>query len=108
VTADGLPAVVRLDGELDVSRKDELRSALQNALQASSVLLDLAGVTYADSTALVELLHFCTDLKDSNVPVALLIETPQFARLIKYAGLDQAFAVFDERDDALAFLGAQA
>lgn len=105
---DGPSAVVRFDGELDVSRKDELRSALQSALQARSVLLDLAAVTYADSTALVELLHFCTDLKESNVPVALLIETPQFARLIKYAGLDQVFAVFDSRGDALAYLAAQA
>lgn len=106
--ANGSSVVVRLDGELDVSRKDELRAALKSAHQAHSVLLDLAGVTYADSTALVELLHFCTDLKESDVPVALLIETPQFARLIKYAGLDQAFAVFDDRDDALAYLAAQA
>ena len=101
------PAVVRLSGELDVSRKDELRSALQMALQAPSVLLDLADVTYADSTALVELLHFCSDLKDADVPVALLIEAPQFARLIKYAGLDQVFAVFDERDAAVAYLAAR-
>ncbi|HYK53893.1 MAG TPA: STAS domain-containing protein [Candidatus Eremiobacteraceae bacterium] len=108
MTTNGSPAVVRFDGELDVSRKDELRSTLQSALQAHSVLLDLAGVTYADSTALVELLHFCTDLKESDVPVALLIETPQFARLIKYAGLDQVFAVFDNRDEALAYLAAQA
>ncbi|HET9341962.1 MAG TPA: STAS domain-containing protein [Candidatus Eremiobacteraceae bacterium] len=101
-------AVVRLDGELDVSRKGELRSALQGALQARSVLLDLAGVTYADSTALVELLHFCNDLKAAHVPVALVIVAPQFARLISYAGLDQAFAVFVERDAALAYLAAQA
>lgn len=99
--------VVRLDGELDVSRKGELRSALQDALQARSVLLDLAGVTYADSTALVELLHFCTDLKGADIRIALLIGAPQFARLIEYAGLDQAFSVFDERDAALTYLGAQ-
>ena len=104
---DGATTVVRLQGELDVSRKDELRASLQSALQARCVLLDLAAVTYADSTALVELLHFCTDLKESDVPVALFIEAPQFARLIKYAGLDQAFAVFDSRDDALAYLAAQ-
>lgn len=104
--ADGESTVVCLNGELDVSRKAELRSALQDALQARSVLLDLAGVTYADSTALVELLHFCSDLKESDVPVALLIAAPQFARLIKYAGLDQAFAVFDQREAALAYLAA--
>lgn len=104
---DGRSTVVRLGGELDVSRKDELRSALQDALQARSVLLDLAGVTYADSTALVEILHFCSDLKDAAVPVALLIVAPQFSRLIEYAGLDQAFAVFHEKDAALAYLAAQ-
>jgi anti-anti-sigma factor len=108
VKPNGSPSVVQLHGELDVSRKDELRASLESALQARSVLLDLADVTYADSTALVELLHFCNDLKESDVPVALLIEAPQFARLIKYAGLDQAFAVFDSRDDALAYLAAQA
>jgi len=107
VKTDDAPAIVRLAGELDVYRKDEVRTALQSALQARSVLLDLAGVTYADSTALVELLHFCTDLKDANVPVALLIAAPQFARLIQYAGLDQVFAVFDERAAALEYLAAR-
>lgn len=96
--------VVRIVGELDISRKEELRVALSVGRQARAILVDLAEVTYADSTALSELLRFGADAKRAQVPVALVVVTPQFTRVMRYAGLDSAFAVFGDRDSALAFL----
>jgi anti-anti-sigma factor len=98
------PAEVRLAGELDISRKQELRDALRSAAGGAAVLLDLSGVTWADSTALAELLRFCTDLERRDVPVALVVVAPQFNRVIEYAGLRATFHVFDRRDDALGYL----
>src|SRR5579863_4095992 len=74
----GPPAEVKLAGELDISRKQELREALSSAANGKAVLLDLSGVTWADSTALAELLRFCTDLERRRIPVALVVVAPQF------------------------------
>ena len=100
--------IIRFAGELDISRRDELRGMLLATPPPSAVLLDLADVTYADSTALAELLRFCMTMKEADRPVALLVATPQFERVIQYAGLDQAFAVFRDREAARDYLGAGA
>ena len=96
--------VVRLTGELDIGRKTEIRQALSEPGDAPAVLLDLSEVTYADSIALTELLRFCADAQRDQRPVALVIKTPQFARLVQYAGLSDAFTTFDDTSAALAYL----
>lgn len=96
--------VVRLSGELEIGRKDEIRGALSAASGRTPVLLDLSDVTYADSIALTELLRFCSHAEREDRRSALVIQTPQFARLIQYAGLATVFKVFSNRADALAYL----
>jgi anti-anti-sigma factor len=98
--------VLRLTGELEVSRKDEIRRALQVDGTEAAVLVDMSQVTYADSTILAELLRFRGDAQRVDVPIALLIVSPQFARLIQYAGLSDAFDIFDTRSAALSHLSA--
>lgn len=95
---------IRLTGELEVSRKSEIRDALQRADHSGPFLVDLAGVTYADSTALTELLRFCVLAKRDGNPVAVVIQTPQFARLVQYAGLSGAFPIFGDTETALEYL----
>jgi anti-sigma B factor antagonist len=98
---------VELDGELEVGRKQEIRDAFSLRPGARGVLVDLSGVTYADSTALTELLRFCMSAQREKVPIAVVIRTRQFARLVQYAGLASAFRIFDEREEALAYLNAE-
>lgn len=98
--------VLRLSGELEVGRKDEIRKALHVDGSESAILIDLSPVTYADSTILAELLRFRAEAERLGVPIALLIESPQFARLIEYAGLNEAFFVFRTRSAALSHLSA--
>ena len=96
--------VIRLSGELEIGRKHEIRSALSASSDEGPVLLDLSDVTYADSIALTELLRFCAQAQREGRRPALLIQTPQFARLIEYAGLATVFKVFSNHADALAYL----
>lgn len=98
---------VQLDGELEVGRKEEIRDAFALRDGARGVLVDLSGVTYADSTALTELLRFCMTAQRENVAIAVVIRTRQFARLVQYAGLASAFRIFDEPKEALAYLNEQ-
>ncbi len=95
-------------GELDIARKQEIRNALAASDDAPDVLLDLGEVTYADSIALTELLRFCVNAERDGRPVALVIRTPQFARLIQYAGLASAFKIFDDNAAALEYLSERA
>ncbi len=99
---------VQLDGELEVGRKQEIRDAFTLRQGARGVLVDLSGVTYADSTALTELLRFCMAAQREKVPIAVVIRTRQFARLVQYAGLASAFRIFDEPGEAIAYLTEQA
>jgi anti-anti-sigma factor len=96
--------VISFSGELEISRKNEIRQALSEADGAAAVLLDLGEVTYADSIALTELLRFCVNARQDRRPVALVIRTPQFARLVQYAGLAEAFKIFDDLETARTYL----
>jgi anti-anti-sigma factor len=97
-------SVIRLTGELEIGRKDEITNALTLSGSESGILLDFSDVTYADSTSLAELLRFRDESSQANIPVAIVIGSRQFARLIQYAGLGHAFRIFDNRAAALSDL----
>lgn len=96
--------VVRLTGELEIGRRAEIAAALVLAGNESGVLLDFSEVTYADSTTLAEMLRFRDEAATAGTPVAILIGSRQFARLIQYAGLAHAFRIFEDRGEALTEL----
>lgn len=96
--------VIRLSGELELSRREEIRAALRVEGSESGILVDLFEVTYSDSSALSELLRFRNDAEEHHIPVAIVIGSKQFARLIQYAGLSYAFKIFDDRAQALTYL----
>ena len=96
--------VIRLTGELEIGRKAEIAAALVLGGGEIGVLLDFADVSYADSTSLAELLRFRAEAAKRDVPVAIVIGSKQFARLIQYAGLSHAFPIFQNRAEALTEL----
>ena len=104
MNVQGAIEVVRFTGELDIGRRSELRDGLSVGDTARAVLLDLSAVTYADSTALSELLRFNADAEARGVPVAMVVAAPQFERLIRYAGLYEVFSIFDDLGAALTYL----
>ena len=104
MSVGGSLRTIRLGGELDIARKNEIREALIREAGDRAVLIDLSEATYADSVALTELLRFCVTAQHDGVLVALVIRTPQFARVVQYAGLAGAFKIFDDRDAALEYL----
>jgi anti-anti-sigma factor len=98
--------VIKLTGELDIGRRDEIRAALHLAGDEAGMLIDFSEVTYADSTMLAQLLRLRTEATEQCIPLAIVIGSRQFARLIEYAGLSEAFAIFDTRAAALSHLAA--
>ncbi|MDQ2866686.1 MAG: STAS domain-containing protein [Candidatus Eremiobacteraeota bacterium] len=96
--------VVNLSGELDISRRNEIGAVLRVNGTETGILLDCHAVTYADSTALAELLRFRNEAEAADIPVAILVGSKQFARIIQYAGLGELFRLFDDRASALTYL----
>ncbi len=96
--------VLRLAGELDIGRREEIHGVFQLAPDARRVLVDLSEVTYADSTTLSELLRLRADAQAQDARIAIVIGSKRFARVIEYAGLGSAFAIFDDRGAALTYL----
>ncbi len=96
--------VISLAGELDIARRAEINAALHAKGTESALLVDCSEVTYADSTALAELLRFRNEATEKRVPVALLIGSTQFTRIIQYAGLNGVFQIFNDRASALTYL----
>ena len=99
-------AVIRLSGELEISRRDEISAALVVSGSESGILVDFSEATYADSTTLASLLRFRADAERLGVPIAVVIGSKQFERLIEYAGLAAVFRIFYERGPALTYLAA--
>jgi anti-anti-sigma factor len=98
--------VIKLVGELDVARKEELHAALVIPPSARAILLDMSEVSYADSTALTEMLRFSALAERERVPVAIVATSPQLNRIISYAGLNEVFKIFADRGEALRYLEA--
>lgn len=74
---------VRLEGELDISGLDALRSVLEQALVGSDdVVVDVAGLTFIDSRAISELLRFQLVAAAQSREVLLLRPSPAVARVI--------------------------
>jgi anti-sigma B factor antagonist len=94
--------VVRLGGELDLYNADQVRVALDGAIRDGTgrVVVDLAEVEFADSTALGVLLEARSKLSAGG----LLLAAPrdEIKRALEVSGLDRHLAVHGSVDAALA------
>lgn len=90
-------AVVTVAGELDVFTSPQLRDRIQDAVDAGClhVLLDLAGVSFADAAALRVLSQFHRQLAKDGGALQLVAWSPQVLRLCQLAGIDRAFQLTD-------------
>jgi anti-sigma B factor antagonist len=98
--------VVSLTGELDLYNAEEVRSVLLDACAAEprTLVVDLEGVRFIDSTALGVLIEARSRLADRGGfrPAAPGLET---RRALEVSGLDRHFHVHDTVAEALAASG---
>jgi anti-sigma B factor antagonist len=96
-------AVVRLGGELDLYNAPIVREALADvaAGKPSRLVVDLAEVSFIDSTALGVLIEARTKLANRR---AFLLASPRVEtrRALQVSGLDRHLSVHDTVEDALA------
>ncbi len=91
---DGVPTLV-LVGDFDLAAADDLRAALRSLGSAGSAApqLDLAGVTFLDSSGLGVLLDFQRETEAANGAVVLLAPSSPCRRLLEITGVDSLFDI---------------
>ena len=103
---EGAVAVVRLSGEQDLSLSHDLTDTLGRLIETGqSVVVDLAGATFVDSSilrSLVEGARWADDAEVGYVVYLPNIETT-FAvrRVVELTGLEDAIPIVDDRAMAL-------
>ena len=98
-------ALIVARGELDVQSVPELRARLAEAIDAgkTSIVVDLAEVSFIDSLSLSALVGARRRLDDSG-RLAIVAVHEYVLLILQATGLEQVLDVFATRDEAAAFV----
>jgi anti-sigma B factor antagonist len=97
--------VVAVSGEIDLSRKSAVASALES--DGVPLLVDLSAVTFMDSSGLAALVAARDDGNGAAPRLALVCPPGSCVRrLLDLTGVEGLFAVYPSRQDALEALTA--
>jgi anti-sigma B factor antagonist len=100
---DGSTAVLAVDGEVDMASAPELRAALIDLLDkgATSLVLDLAGVSFMDSSGLGTLVGVLKRVRERDGSMRLASPTRAVLRVLELASLDRILPVTSSVEEAL-------
>ena len=96
-------AVVVVTGEVDLYTAPRFKDVLLQTIDdgALQVVVDLAGVTFIDSTALGVLVSGGKSLDRRSGSLAISCPDEKIRRILEITGLDTVFGVFATREEAL-------
>ena len=103
----GRTLVVRLEGELDHHTAATLRTAIERELDrdvVGAVLLNLAALTFMDSSGLGVILGRYRRLSQDGGRLAACCLSPQVERIFQLSGLTRIIGVFENEQLALQHL----
>ena len=98
-----------ITGELDQATAGDLREPMQKAIEdgTSALVIDMTKCGFIDSTGLGVIVEIWKQLQERNgneARFAICCPEPEVRRLLEVTGLDQAIAIRDTREEALAVL----
>lgn len=98
--------VLDVTGEIDVYTAPQFREAVNGILASGQkhLIINMAGVTYMDSSGFGTLLSATKRLRPDGGTVNLIKCSPAIDRILRITKLDSIFSVFDSVDDAIKAL----
>lgn len=101
--------IISVKGELDLDTAPELEAPLDDALAGgeSSILIDLAGCEFIDSTGIAVIVRAWQRVgKDDGGQgdLVLCCSNDQVQRLLKITGVESSISIHPDRDSALGQL----
>ena len=102
--------IVTLTGEVDLHTAPALEQALEGvvALGGTAVALDLADVSFIDSTVLCVLLTYRERLQNLGGELVVVTEDRRILRTFEITGLDRVFAIESRLSHAVAKIASGA
>ena len=103
----GGPPVIVLDGELDLARAPSLQRAIEQ-LRAdghSTIVVDLLGVNFLDSTALGVLVAALGRCREAGGDLHLIVKEPRILKVLEITGLSNTFPLHPTRTGTPFFAG---
>lgn len=92
---DGI-SILELAGDVDLSCSPEARKHILEALQDNkNLLINLADVTYIDSSGIASLVEGYQTAKKHSLDFALLSASEAVMSVLQLARLDKVFPIFD-------------
>lgn len=100
---DPVAPVVTVSGEIDVATAPSLRDRLQSRVAGgdATIVVDLLGVSFLDSTALGVLVGALKRCREAGGDLRLVIAEPRLLKLFEITGLTDVFSIHPTVDDAL-------
>jgi anti-sigma B factor antagonist len=101
---DGGVTVVRVEGQLIVGNRQELKDLIGSALEAGDrkFLIDFAGAGYIDSSGLGALVGLSRRVREAGGELRLSGLNEDLRSLFELTKLDTLFAIADTPEQALA------
>lgn len=94
-TAAGDSVTLVLTGELDIAGIDRLTSAAGAVATGGSLMLDLAGLTFVDSSGLRIFMNLDRRSRREGWTLAIANANGQVLRLLKLCGFDERLRLID-------------
>ena len=101
---DGAVCVLRATGELDAFAAPDLEGAFVEVDGLAGVVVDLAAVSFLDSTALGTLVHQVRRVQALSRPVRVVLPDGAARRIFEITTLDRVLPVAPSLADAVADL----
>ena len=104
IERSGTSRIVRVSGEIDLATAPRLHQALgEFTAGAGTVIIDLTGVSFIDSSGLNVLMQSRERLTAEGQPslLRLVVSRPAIQRVFDVTGLTAVFDVFATVDEAL-------
>ena len=100
-TDDTGRCVIRVSGAIDVQSRVALLTAGRAALEtdAPALVLDLADVSFLDSTGIGALVELSHDAEDAQMGFALRAPSARVVRILQMTGLGDAWQIEDDASD---------
>jgi len=96
-------AVVALTGDVDLQSSPQVRQQLLACFEDTSrVIVDLAGVTYIDSSGVASLVEAFQLARKKSGAFSLVSVSPAVMRVLSLARLDKVFTIHPTVDAAIA------
>lgn len=95
--------VVALEGDVDMSSSPDARKVLLDCVgRGRPVVVDMAGVSYIDSSGVASLVESLQNARKSGSAFVLAAVSEPARRVLELARLDQVFTIHESRDAARA------